>query len=84
LGEGYRVSFTVRNGGIEASNFRLVLYHNSSQDSVLTVLLAPDSLDTLTFTFPGDVQGTNEVSLHLDSSDCFPEDNSAFAHFVVD
>ncbi len=84
LGEDYRVSFTVRNGGIETVSFRLVLYRNSSQDSLLSVSLAPDSLDTLTFTFAGDVQGTNEVALKLDSSDCFPEDNSAYAHFVVE
>ena len=83
VGEGYRVSFSVKNGGIEATTFRLSLYHNSSPDSILSLYLLPDSVDTVSFTFGGEIRGTNEVSLQLDSSDCFPEDNSAYAHFVV-
>ena len=83
VGEEYRALFVVRNGGVEARDFNLTLYRNSSPDSSITVSLSPDSTDTLTFRFGPDYVGTNEVSLKLDSSDCFPEDNFAFLHFVV-
>ena len=83
VGEEYRATFSVRNGGIEERDFRLLLYWNGSPDSSIVVSLPPDSSSELTFRFPPSYTGTNEVALSLDSSDCFPEDNSAYLHFVV-